>query len=479
MRMLGAQVMWNGIPFGAIPGPNTFLPVQDFSLSTRVKTETDEETGLMKVTGRELQECCFSLRVQRLAGADPRATFALLDALKGKSAGVYLARGASSTLAATALNALQSSDWRQLLSANATLNLAKSLLLGARVGGCPFMLTTVAMDAQGIAANGDIYDALLTLSLTEDAGQRLTGGLRVYYNRQEITERIQVTGCLCEMHAEGEPDSLQLAFADTKKQWADWKPSAQGDTVRITDGALDTGELFIDALQPADGRYRLHAYSVPKSAYTIKSRSFGSLGLPQLARKIAGDNKLSLKLCDVPETRTAYSQQRGKSDLAFLQEACARSSVSFLVYNGTLCLYGERAMENRDPAKTLTPTARDTFSVTDDRQAAYATCELRNGRYTGSARDSAVTTGKAYRETVQAAWAGQAEANAAAAARLRQLNKRCKRAKLEMGLQRQLAAGSVVALGCKGWSGKAFVYRIRHDLLNKRSTLWLREPLPY
>ncbi len=479
MNRLGAQVIWNGMPFGAITGTNTFLPVQDFSLSTRVKTETDEETGMMKVTGHEPQECCIAIRVQKLAGADPRATFAMLDALKGLSGGVYLARGVSSTLAFAALDALQTSDWRKLLSADNALNLAKSLLLGANVGGCPFMLTSVAMEAQGITAGGDIYDALLTLSLTEDADQRLTGGLRVYYNRKDITESIQVTGCLYDMHAEGEPDSLRLAFADTKKQWADWKPSAQGDTVRITDGALDSGELYIDALKPTDGRYTLHAYSVPKSAYAVKSRSFDGLTLPRLASKIASDNKLKLKLYDVPETPMKYSQQRGKSDLAFLQEACQRAGVSFLVYNGTLCLYGERSIERREASKTLTLSVSDKFTVTDDRHASYSSCELRNGTYTGTASDSAVATGKAYREAVQAAWAGQADANAAAQAKLRQLNKRGKRAELEMRTQRQLAAGSVVTLLCKGWAGKAFVYRLRHDLLNKRSTLWVREPLAY
>lgn len=477
--MLGAHVIWNGMPFGAITGTNTFLPVQDFSLSTRVKTETDEETGMMKVTGREPQECCIAIRAQKLAGADPRLTYAMIDALKGLSGGVYLARGVSSTLANAALDALQTSDWRQLLSLDTAKNLVQSLFLGANVGGCPFMLTSVNMDAQGITAGGDIYDALLTLSLTEDAGQRLTGGLRVYYNSKEITDKIQVTGCLYEMHAEGEPDSLRLTFADTKKQWADWKPSAQGDTVRITDGALDSGELYIDALKPVDGRYQLQAYSVPKTAYTVKSRSFDGLGLPQLASRIASDNKLKLKLYDVPETQMKYSQQRGQSDLAFLQEACQRAGVSFLVYNGTLCLYGERSIERRDASKTLTLSMSDKFTVTDDRHAAYASCELRNGSYTGTASDSAVATGKVYRETVQAAWSGPADANAAAQARLRQLNKHGKRAELDMGTQRQLAAGSVVTLLCKGWAGKAFVYRIRHDLLNKRSTLWVREPLSY
>lgn len=477
--MLGTQIIWCGIPFGAIPGNNTFLPVQDFRLSTAIKTETDEETGVTKTTGRELQEACFSIRVQSIAGADPRITFELLDALRGKSAGIYLADGVGSTLTQSVLDKLQTSDWRQLLSTDTALDIATGLLFGTSAGNCKFVLTAVTMDAQGIDSKGNIYDALITLSFTEDAGQRQTGGLRVYINDKDITESIAVASCYYEQHAEGEADSLSITFSDTRKQWANWKPSAEGDTVRITDGALDSGKLYLDSLKPENGNYKLQAYSTPKSAFSVKSRSFDGISLPELARKIASDNGLTAKLYSVPETQCKYAQQRGQSDLAFLHAMCKRAGVSFIVYNCALCLYGEKQIESKEAAKTITLGLKDSYTVTDDKQAAYSSCELRNGTYTGTAKDSGVKTGKVYRDTVRAAWAGQADANAAAAARLRELNKGTKRAELTMSTQRQIAAGSVIRLVCTGWTGKAFVYRVRHDMQAKKSRIWVRKPIDY
>ena len=477
--MLGYQLIWNNIPFGPIPGPNTFLPIESFNLSTAIKLEADEEAGIMKVTGREPQECCFSIRVQSVAGADPRKTYAALESLKGQSGGIYLANGKEGAADKALLDALQTSDWRKLFTAENAIKWAKELLLGANMGGVSFMLTAVNFDAEGITKRGEIHEALLTLSLTEDAKQSQTGGLRVFINGKDITESISVGACLYEMHAEGEADSLAITFTDTKNQWDKWKPSPEGDTVQITDGALDSGKMFLDAIKPENGKYKLTAYSTPKSAFSIQSRSFDGLSLPQLANKIAQENKLSVKLYDVPETRFKYAQQKGQNDLAFLQSMCKRAGVSFLIFDESLCLYGEKHIEKKEPAKTITLSANDKFTVTTDRHETYSKVELRNGTLTGTASDSNVKTGKIYRETVQAAWADQADANAEAEAKLRQLNKAGKRAELTMSTQRELAAGSVINLECTGWSGKAFIYRIRQDLLNKTSRIWVREPLTY
>ncbi len=477
--MLGSQVIWCGIPFGAITVKGLFLPVQDFTATSAVKIEADEETGWSKVTGRELQECCFSIRAQAVAGADPRTTFHLLDAMKGMSGNIYVTSGVSTSLTTSLLDALQTSDWRNIFSVDTAVNIIKGLLCGTKIGEVAYMLTAVEMDAQGIASNGDIYDATITLSFTEDVAMRQGGGLAVHINGKDITSSISVQACTYDMSAEGEADCLRLIFSDPTGVWAKWQAKKEGDTARITDGAVDSGSMFIDTLKPKDSAYELVAYSTPRSAFAKRSRSFNALSLPQLASKIASEHKLKVKTFSAPETRVSYTQQRGVGDLAFLHEQCQRAGAAFVVFDGTICLYGQKTMEGREAACTLTPGAEDKFTVMGDKQATYTAAELANGTYIGKATDSAVSGDKVYRETVTAAWASQADANAHAAAKLRELNKGGKRAELEMSTRRQLAAGSVVRLICKGWAGNAFVYRIRHDLLAKRSRLWVREPLAY
>lgn len=483
--MLGSEIVWNGVPFGFIRGLNSHLPVYNFRHTSAVKIEADEETGLSKVTGRELQTCELTIRATDLPSmpselrANPMLTFRALDLLKGVSGGIFVASGVRATLSQTALDALQTSDWRKIFSLEGATELGKQLLFGSRLGGCQFMLTKVELEAQGTHANGKIYDAFIHLGFVEDAAQSQTGGLVVYVNDKDVTSSIALHAGTYESHAEGEADSLSLTFADTKDQWQHWKPSDSGDTVKVTDGALNTGKMYIDKIEPVNGKYRLVAYSIPKKMWSKRSESYSSLSLPQLASRIAKRHSLEAKLYSVPEVACAYAQQRSESDLAFLQRQCERAGCAFLVFDGKLCLYSQAAIEGREPSKTLTPDFSASVKVTSDAQAAYSSIELRNGTYTGTARDSGVTTGKELREVVTASWANQNDANAAAAARLRQINKGTQCAEAEMPIQRQLAAGSVVRLICKGWAGSAFIYRCRHDLGEKRSKIWFRKPLSF
>lgn len=485
--MFGAEVIWNGVPFGFLRGMNLHLPVESFDLEESVKLEQDEETGLTKVTGRELQQCEFTVHAVDLPNMDddiranPMIIFRALDQLRGMSGGIYMADGASATLSKALLDALQTSDWRKMLTADGALELAKSLLIGEKMGGVNFMLHKVTFDAQGTHANGKVYDGRITLTFTEDAGESQTGGLIVYVNDKDVTKSLALHSGLYETHAEGQADCLIMTFADTKGEWAKWKPADgdKSDTVKLTDGAIRTGKMFIDKLEPQGSTYKLTAYSIPKKLYSKKSRSFTALSLPTLAQKIAKEHGLECKAYNVPEVAISYTSQNAQSDLQFLQKLCEQNACSFLVYNGALCIYSQPYIEGREPTKTLTPAFSAEFTVSNDAQARYASCELRNGTYTGTASDANVTTGKVYRESVTSAWGSQADANAEAASKLRMLNRGTTMAELDMPLQRQLMAGSVVRLICKGWTGSAFVYRCRHDLGAKRSHLWLRKPLAY
>lgn len=475
--MFGAQVTWQLFPFGPILGH--FLPVSDFEASAGIKIEEDTENGMSRVTGRELQTCGFSIHVSKLTGGNPWLTFEALKRLKGVSAPLYLSSGTAWSLSNSVLDTLQTSDWRQALTLNGAIGLAKSLFSGTSLGGVSFMLTDVSLEIGMIGKDGEIIDAMIYLSFTEDAGERQSGGLRVFINDEDITSSISVTGCIYEMHAEGEADSLEIHFADTKRRWVGWKPSKEGDTVKITDGVVNSGVMFIESLKPSSGEYTLRAFSVPKSATNKKSRSFENMSLPQLAATVARDNKLSVKNYGVSGIKYPYVQQRGKSDLAFLHERCKFAGASFLIYDKTLCLYDEKTMENRDCAKILTlgPTVETKF--TDDAHTAYSSAKVRNSSFTGTGSDGDVKTGKELVTTISEMASTQAVANRISQAILRDANKKSRRGEVCMNTQRELAAGSVVQIIANGWMGPAFIYRCRHDLKAKKTRFWIRKPLSY
>lgn len=473
--MFGIQVIWL-LPFGPIPG--NFLPVSDFTCSAGVKLEEDQENGATRVIGRELQTCGFSLHVSKATGGYPRITYELLDKMKGMSAPLFIANGAALSLSNNILDTLQTSDWTQLFTWEGAADLATSLLTGVKLGGVSYMLTSVELKTNLIGADGDIIDADIYLSFTEDAAQRQPGGLKVYINDKDITQSISVSECLYEMFAEGQADTLKLKFADTKKQWVGWAPK-ESDTVRITDGVVDSGQMFIESLKPENGAYTMTAYSVPKKAFTKRSRSFENLALSQIAKKIADEHGLDIRTYGLSDKKFEGVQQRGISDLAFLQERCKLCAASFLVFNKTLCLYDEKTMENRDAVKTLTLGPSVETKFTDNSPSSYSSAQVSNGDKTGRADDNSMTTGKTFMQTISEKVSSVADMNKLTQALLRNVNKNARSGEIYMSAQRELAAGSVVNIVANGWAGPAFIYRCRHDLQKKKTHFWIRKPLDY
>lgn len=474
--MFGAQIIWNLIPFGPIPGG--FMPITDFSCSAGVKIENDQENGRTRVTGRVLQTCDFTIKVSRATGLDPRVVFDTLDLLKGVSGPLIVSTGAGISLANNILDSLQTSDWSKYLTLDGAAELAKSLLLGSSLGGVSFKLVYVEIVSEILLAGGEIHTADIHLGFVEDAAQRQPGGLKVYINGKDITCSISVTGCVYETHAGGEADSLHLRFADTRNEWASWTP-APGDMVKITDGVINSGDMYIESLKPEGGQYSLVAYSVPKTALNKRSRSFETISLPQLAKRIADDHGLTVKNYGVAETRLPFVKQDKQTDLAFLAARCRLAGASFLVFNKELCLYDEKSLENREASKTITIPLNVDAKFTDDTRNAYASAEVTNAVHTGTAADKTVSSGKTYSELIQENVAGLADLNKMTGAILRSVNKGKKIGEICMSTQRELAAGSVINLLGRGWQGKAFVYRCRHDLKMKKTRFWVRKPLDY
>lgn len=482
--MFGANIIWNGIPFGPLLMGHTFWPVSDFACSAGVKLEDDDENGQTRATGRTLQTCGFSIRVTRNTGGYPRLVFDILDKLKGMSSPLFISNGVTLSLANNVLDMIQTSDWTKITSLEGAASLAASLFMGSKLGGVSFMLTAVEIQSEHIGADGELLTADIYLSFTEDAGQRQPGGMKVLINDVDIMDSISVTDCIYEMHAEGQADTLTLKFADTKKQWVGWKPKQdekgkRGDLVKVTDGVINTGQMYIESLKPENGAYVLTAYSVPKKAFDKKSRSFEKLPLSQIAKKIAGEYGLELATYGLRDQIHPYVKQNAKSDLAFLNERCRLAGAAFLVFDGKLCLYDERTMENRDAVKTLTisPTAEAVF--TDDSHEAYTSAQVTNSDHTGTASDPHVQTGKTYLLSLPEKVSSLADMNRLSQTVLRGINKKKKRGEIFLSTQRELAAGSVINLIANGWAGKAFIYRCRHDLKAHKTRFWVREPLDY
>ena len=82
--------------------------------------------------------------------------------------------------------------------------------------------------------------------------------MKLFYNGTDIYNDVSLNYCVHEMYAEKQADTLVLRFNDTKGIWSKWNP-ADGDVLRFTEGASDTGKMFLHSMKPENGLFTIRA----------------------------------------------------------------------------------------------------------------------------------------------------------------------------------------------------------------------------
>ena len=303
--------------------------------------------------------------------------------------------------------------------------------------------------------------------------------MKFFYNGTDIYSDVSVNYCVHEMYAEKQADTLVIRFNDTKGVWSKWNPAA-GDVVRFTEGASDTGKMFIHSMKPENGLFTIRAMSMPRSGATKKSKSWEGVRFLQLANEIAKNHGLTFQNYGCTDQVYPYLRQENETDFALFSRLCMLEGCQMLIYDGKLLAYNEQYIEGRTPAGTLEVDANGKFSYQDNRAACYGSCEVSSGIYSGKFKAPGTTNGAVLRPDRPLPVTSNAEAARFAKGLLRNANKYGHTGQFSKALLTGYAAASLLRLKtakASAWDGTVFVYKVRHDFVGNKSTLYFRDLL--
>lgn len=303
--------------------------------------------------------------------------------------------------------------------------------------------------------------------------------MKLYYNGTDIYNDVSVNYCVHEMHAEKQADTLVIRFNDVKGIWSKWNP-ANGDVIRFTEGASDTGKMFIHSMKPENGLFTIRAMSMPGSGAAKKSKSWEGVRFLQLANEIAGNHGLTFQNYGCKDQLYPYLKQENESDFALFSRLCTLEGCQMIIYDGRLLAYNEQYIEGQTPAGTLTVDEGGIFSYQDNRAACYGSCEVSSGSYSGKFKAPDATSTAVLRPNRPIPVTSNAEAARFAKGLLRNANKYGHTGQFSRSLLTGYAAASLLQLKtakASAWDGTVFLYKVRHDYVGNKSTLYFRDLL--
>lgn len=303
--------------------------------------------------------------------------------------------------------------------------------------------------------------------------------MKFFYNGTDIYSDVSVNYCVHEMFAEKQADTLVIRFNDTKGIWSKWNP-ADGDEVRFKEGASDTGKMFIHSMLPENGLFTIRAMSMPKSGAIKKSKSWEGVRYLQLGNEIARNHGLTFKHYGCTDQVYPYLTQNNETDFALFSRLSALEGNQMLIFNGTLLAYNELKFESQTPACALEVDENGKFTYKDNRASCYGSCEISSGSFSGKFEAPGTKNTAVLRPDKPIPVTSNAEAARFAKGMLRNANKYGHTGQFSRSLLTGYAAASMLKLKTKkasAWNGNVFLYKVRHDFVANKSTLYFREPL--
>ena len=145
--------------------------------------------------------------------------------------------------------------------------------------------------------------------------------MKLYYNGKDIYNDVSVNYCIHEMNAEKRADTLVIRFNDPNGAWSKWNP-ADGDEIRLKEGASDTGKMFIHSMKSENGLFTIRAMSMPKSGSTRRSKSWEGVRFLQLGKQLAKNHGLTFQNFGCVDHVYKYLKQENETDFALFCRVC-------------------------------------------------------------------------------------------------------------------------------------------------------------
>ena len=303
--------------------------------------------------------------------------------------------------------------------------------------------------------------------------------MNVYNKGVDITADVFVNTCEHDTYAGGRADALTVRFIDSKKLWDAWTPLC-GDTIRITEGAADTGEMFVGDIVPENGLFTIFASALPPGARVRKTRAWENFRFLQIAADIAAAHGLTVDAYDVTDRTYTYIRQDDQGDFEFFNRLCVLEGCALAMFGKKMVVYDEQAREGAAAQKTIKIGVDGQFRFSDRSDCTYGAAEIRSGDFYGKFTAPGGDASRILRPRRPIRCASDAEAIRFARGLLRAANKDAYSGHFRRKLTCDFAAASTVNIEVEkapSWNGKVFVTHARADYVRGISKIFFRRPL--
>lgn len=294
--------------------------------------------------------------------------------------------------------------------------------------------------------------------------------MQIIYQGTDITAYVDVTEAVHRDYACGRCDCLDLTL-DHAGVWHRWGP-CQDDAIELRWGGYTTGTLYLDTVEPEDGKYRILATALRSDARRRAWESYENRRMDELFSLCAAKTQMGCRLYGMDGSITyPYLIRRNESCAAFLARLMRMEGAALKTYGGRYTAISIGAAQDGAVSETLRIDA-DRYGVRYRRRSGQKvqSCIVKTPYASAAAADAAVPSG-ACMVVCDAPAMDDVTAGRWARGLLLCANRQAETLDIETELDIAMTAMCRIDIvSASDLSGAWLVDEVKHDFVRKRST---------
>lgn len=297
--------------------------------------------------------------------------------------------------------------------------------------------------------------------------------MEITYEGSEITDLVTTKSCVVHDTCGERCDSIEIVF-ENAAGWYSWGPK-EDDQIRITEGAYDSGIMYVNTILPKDGRFRIVATSLPVKARTKLNKSYVNSTIDTIMRACAASSGMGVQTFGVNKTAAiSYIEQEHEWCAALLNRLLTNEGAVLKCVNGMYTAIGITYAQKLTPVLGLELNADQSGCVYQKSGVKHRALTLYSPYCEAMAIDTNVAVG--YMELVEPSPVmNPMQAGRWARGKLLGLNRKSESITMTKEFDARLTAMARVNIeGGTDQDGEWIADDVEHDLINGTTKVLLR-----
>lgn len=296
--------------------------------------------------------------------------------------------------------------------------------------------------------------------------------MELIINGEGIAEPIGI--CIFDEYATSRADALEVKIEDSGKNIEAMRLK-KGDVISASTDELETGKMFISKIGYAGSSVMIRAVSTDAERFKEKTQYKESISFEEMIKEVAKETGYEAQMIHTLNLFYKELQRQNETPTEYLARRLALECFQMRVHDEKLIIYDERIQEQKNTVDDLSESTLQNAMMSTSDAGLIASIEnrCRAEGYTIHTIVRSGLTGKALEKNISCS--SIAESERFCRALMREANKYeyMVSGKVE-GLKK--AVGQTVGFDTEkeGFSGKKYIYRVTHDLMNSNQMLYMR-----